>query len=170
MALSHLLLVQDAPVSLKTMSAASHSRRVCCVAQQTCLPCHATDMSAMSRRRSRRRCRLRRAGQGLGGRSQYKHTNTHTYFFDIYYVTGRQVFRLSRNHLTEILVPGCPFLFWQPFYTYNNPGGVLGAMGRNKQVRSQQSRASCAGNLPRCGRYCGTRYIGHNVPAIIYLP
>ena len=66
------------------------------------------------------------------------------------------VFRPNRTHLTETPVPGGRFFASGSLFCSKQSRGVVRAMGCNTQVRTQQSRASGAGNLSRYGCFCGT--------------
>ena len=100
---------------------------------------------------------------------QYVFTHAYIHMYHIY-ITGN----IEAGALVPPIgrYPGAwwYFLILATFsYVDKRSGGVLAAVGRTKQVRTQQSRASGAGNLSRYCRFFGMQYVGHNVSAMIYL-
>ena len=68
---------------------------------------------------------------------------------------GSQVLRSPTGAIWgDIPGPGGAFSIWAPFLQRKRPGRVLHAMGPNKQVITQQSRASGAVYLSRYDFFC----------------
>ena len=134
----------------------------------------ATDLLvALATRRSLRSMRvvLLRATVWLGlstfhGGIEHLYLHRYQYIYAyISYLCETQVF----GHFCGQLLHGRgqeAFVFiWVAFLLTNRSKGVLGAMGRSKQVRTQQSTASGTGHLLRYGVF-----VGRNISAIMYLP